>query len=437
MHKNTVTSILLAIAAYNAGAQTTFSSVEDVWKYAETHNVSINNATLEAQKAKRGTQQAYMAFLPSVNTSANFTDNTTIQTTLIPAVIFGGPDGVYKPVQFGQKYNYNAGITAQLDLVNLQTWHNARIAHETEAVNQAQVANTRRNTYQQLAGQYYACLLNKEALRLANRSAAVADSMVTAVTNKFNEGTVNQPNLDNAKLNSERAHQTVVTASYQYRTSLNSLRSLLGFELTDSLLIAGDLKPAQKTAFTGFTEDPSVSLAYHQSQLNLDKLKASNAGIFPTLSLQYSTNTQQFDNTFRPFDAAGPQWYKANFWTLKASWAIFNGGNRWLQSQRNRISYQQATADLEQARRQSVITDENLRLSYNKAAELLTRSQNIMDLSYDNYRHTTLRYEEGIASLEDRLRAFSDFINYQNQYLNSLSEMLIQTYNIKIRQQTF
>jgi len=215
------------------------------------------------------------------------------------------------------------------------------------------------------------------------------------------------------------------------------LRSLLGFELTDSLLIAGDLKPAQKPAFTGFTEDPSVSLAYHQSQLNLDKLKASNAGVFPTLSLQYSNNTQQFDNTFRPFDGAGPQWYKASFWTLKASWAIFNGGNRWLQSQRNRISYQQANADLEQARRQSVITDENLRLSYNKAAELLTHSQNIMDLSYDNYHHTTLRYEEGIASLEDRLRAFSDFINYQNQYLNSLSEMLIQTYNIKIRQQTF
>lgn len=60
-----------------------------------------------------------------------------------------------------------------------------------------------------------------------------------------------------------------------------------------------------------------------------------------------------------------------------------------------------------------------------------------MNLSYDNYKHISLRYQEGVASLDDRLKAFSDYISYQNQYLNSLSEMLVQLYQIKLRQQSF
>jgi outer membrane protein len=433
-----ISTLLFVFIPLFLPAQTTFNTLEEVWKYADAHNVTIGNAALELQKAKRGRQQSVMDFLPDVNATGGFTDNTTIQTTLIPAVIFGGPEGVYRPVQFGQKYIYNAGFTAQLDLVNLQTWHNARIAKETEELNKAALGNIKKNTYQQIATLYYACLLNQEALVLAKQSADVADSVFNSVNNKFAEGNVGLPSLDIAKLNSERAQQTYMTASFQLATSQNSLKALLGMNGTDSLNISQPLKLGDETvADAPFTEDPAISLAFHQSKMNLGKLKASNAGAYPILSVLYSNNTQQYDNTFRPFDAGAPQWFPATYWSLRASWGIFNGGNRWLQSQKNKLSYLQSQADLEQSKRQSAINDENIRLSYLKAKALLGKAQSIMNLSYDNYRHTTLRYEEGIASLDDRLRAFSDYINYQNQYLNSLSEMLVQMYNVKIRQQTF
>jgi outer membrane protein len=418
--------------------QSNFNSVEEAWQFAEAHNVTIRNATLESDKARYGRQQSYLDFLPDVSATGTFTDNTTIQTTLIPAVIFGGPEGVYRPVQFGQKYIYSTGFTATLDLVNLQNWHNVRIAKETEALNKASLANTRRNTYQQIAMQYYACLLNKEAARLALRSAEVADSVYNSVQNKFAEGATSLPNMDIAKLNSERAQQTYITAIYQLKTAQNSLKSILGLSVNDSVTINQPLAAGKIILSDApFAEDPSTSIAQHQSQLNLSKLRASNSGMFPTISLLYSNNSQQYDNTLRPFDANGPQWFPANYWSLRASWTIFNGGSRWLQSQKNKLSYAQSKADLEQSERQTAINDENIRLNYNKAAALLLKAESIMNLSYDNYRHISLRYEEGIASLDDRLKAFSDYINYQNQYLNSLSELLVQLYNVKIRQQSF
>lgn len=438
MYKKGIIAIFILLAMPVAVfGQAVFNSLEQVWAYADAYNVTIKNAGYEVDKARYGRQQSYLDFLPDVNATGSFTNNTSIQTTLIPAVIFGGPEGVYRPVQFGQKYIYNAGFTAQLDLVNLQTWHNARIAKETEELNKASLSNTKKITYQQIATQYYACMLNKEALRLAKSSADAADSVFHSVNNKFVEGAVSLANMDIAKLNGERAQQTYITALYQLRTAQNSLKALLGMSVNDSITINQKMEISENIVTTTFDEDPAVRLAKHQTKLSYDKYKAANAGIYPTLSVLYSNNTQQFDNTFRPFDATGPQWYPATYWTLRASWNIFNGGTRWLQSHKNKLSYLQSKTDEEQAQRQSAINDENLRLSFQKTSALLVKAESIMNLSYDNYRHVSLRYNEGLASLDDRLRAFTDYISYQNQYLNSLSEMLVQLYQIKLRQQSF
>jgi len=438
MYKKLLTLTAIQLCALAANAQTIFHNVEEAWQYADQHSTSIKNAQYEVTKANKGVTQSYLDFLPDVSANAGYTDNLTIQTTLIPAVIFGGPDGTYRPVQFGQKYIYNAGFAAQLDILNLQTWHNARIARETQELNKAQLSNTRRNIYQQVAGQYYACILNREAAVLAAKSAALADSIYQSINNKYEEGTVSLPNLDIAKLNSERAQQTAIAARYQLAVATNALKALIGLSLTDSVYISQRMDDGAKSIQQmAFNEDPAILLARHTAKLNYYKLKQSNAGIVPTLTASYVNNTQQFDNTFRPFSANGPEWFPANYWSLKATWNIFNGGNRWLQSQRNKIAWLQSQADEEQAKRQSAINDENLRLNYMRTAEMYTKAQNIVNLSLDNYQHITLRYEEGLASIEDRQRAFTDYINYQNQYLNTLSELLAQLYSIKLRQQSY
>lgn len=432
-------SILIMIIAlsYSGNAQTVFNTLEDIWQYADVHNITVRNANYELDKAAIARKQAYMAFLPTVSTTASFTYNASLQTTLIPAQIFGGPADTYTPVQFGQKYIYAAGVTAQLDILNLQTWFNVRIARETEELNKASVSNARKTTYQQIATQYYSYLLSKEAARLALASKAVADSVFGAVSNKYTEGTVSLANKDIAQLNSEKAEQTNINAQYQMQLSKNTLKGLLGLAVADSITINGVLSAVTKTeSNTVFTEDPSIRIASLQSQVNYSQYRAASATLYPSLNIIYSNLTQQNDNKFEPFQS-GPAWYPARYWALRASWTIFNAGTRWSQIKRNKIGYYQSMAQLDNARNQSAINDENLRLSYQRSAALLAKSESIMALSLDNYRHITNRYETGLASIEDRLNAFTDYINYQNQYLNSLSDMLVQLYQVKIRQQTF
>ncbi len=437
MYKKTVILFVLLAVCCAADGQTFFTSLEDVWKYADSHNVQIRIAEYELDKGVYAKKQSYLALLPSVGVTGSFTDNTSLQTTLIPAVIFGGPAGTYQTVQFGQKYIYAGGLSAQMDIINVQTWFNMRIAKETEELNKASLANQKKSTYQQIATQYYSYLLSKEAARLAASSAAVADSIYQSVNNKFAEGTVSMANVDVAKLNSERVQQTNITAQYQMQTAKNSLKGLLNLSVSDSLEINAALQSNMNTPATAaFAQDPAVTLASYQSKVNLSQYKYANANFLPTLNVLYSNSQQQNDNTFEPFQG-GPAWYPARFWSLRATWNIFTGGTRWLQSQKSRINYRESQLQLESAQKQSAINDENLRLSYMRTTALLSKTENVMKLSLDNYHHISNRYETGLGTIEDRLAAFKDYIDYQNQYLNSLSDMLVQLYQIKIRQQSF
>ncbi len=415
-----------------------FRSLNDVWTYADEHNITVRTARYDIEKSQYATKGAIGNFLPQLGLNGTATENTALQTTLIPGQLFGGKDNSYKAVQFGQKYIYNGGFTAQMDIVNVQTWMSMKIARESEALSRDSMTNQKKTVYQQIATQYYSFLLMKVAADLAHTSERIADSVLQSVQSKFADGLANAANVDVAKMNLMRAKQTSITSEYQMATSKNTLKGLLDIAPKDSLEIADDLNHAEAVSDVGiFALDPSVTIAERQVNLGMLQYKNTLSTFWPTLSVSYNDATQQNDNKFEPFSTGGPFWYPARYWTLHASWMLFNGGSRYWTAKRSKVAWEEKKLLADNVRKQADINDENLRLAYKKAAALAANSKTVMELSLDNYRHTCYRYKEGMATMEDRLNAFSDFINYQNQYLNNISDLLVQTYLVKIRQTEF
>lgn len=440
MRSKFIITITLLICGYAAGAQVVFHSLEDVWKYADAHNITIRTAKHDVTKSGYAKKQSYSAMLPQASATGSYTDNIARQTTLIPGDIFGGPAGTFRALQFGQQYVYAGGFSAQMNILNLQNWFNVQIAKETEKMSRDSLAYTRKTIYQQIATQYYSYLLMKEAERIAAQSASVADSVYLSNANKYKEGTVNEGNVDLAKLNLERAQQAQITASYQALTAKNNMKALLDLSVTDSLVFDASLQSnINIDAGAIFQEDPAIKLAMHKVNISQGQYKLANSAFAPTIGVLYNYTTQRYDKTFEPFTGATgvAAWFPAQYWSLQASIPIFTGGSRYYQSQRNKISLLQSREQYESAVKQTAINDENIRLNYRKAAAVLIKAENVMMLSLDSYHHISYRYQAGITSIDDRLSAFRDYLDYQNQYLNSLSDMLVQLYQVKIRQQSF
>ena len=223
-------------------------------------------------------------------------------------------------------------------------------------------------------------------------------------------------------------------------TARNNLKALLGFSLKDSLMISASLRSSINVESAGaFTEDPSLRLAFWKTKINLTQYKIANSAFLPSLNVLYNYAGQRYDKKFEPFDGAtgAAGWYPAQYWSLQASIPLFASGGRLFQSKRNKLNYEESMEQYENAKKQSAINDENIRLNYQKATAVLSKAEDVMKLSFDNYRHVAYRYEAGLSPIDDRLSAFKDYIDYQNQYLNSLSDMLVQLYQVKIRQQSF
>jgi len=433
--------ITLLLLSSLTQAQTVFRSLEEVWKYADVHNITIRTAKYEVERSGYAKNQAYGALLPQANATGSYTDNISLQTTLIPEDLLpGGTPGAYRPLQFGEQFVYVGGVAAQLNILNLQNWYNARVAKETEEWNKASYASSRKNVYQQVATQYYSYLLMQEAAKLAEQSSLLADSVYQSTNDKFKEGSVNEGNVDVAKLNYERAQQNYITANYQMLIARNNMKALLNFSVKDSLIIEASLTNTLEAGATSvFQEDPAITLALNQEKISLIQYNAANGAYAPTINLLYNYSTQRYNKTFEPFSGATGTagWFPAQYWGLQATVPLFTGGSRWFNAKKNKIAYIESKEQYENTQKQSAINDENIRLNYVKAVAVLEKAKDVMSLSLDNYTHISYRYEGGIESIESRLNAFKDYIDYQNQYLNSLSDMLVQLYQIKIREQSF
>ena len=439
MFKNILLIVLFLALGQAAEAQIVFRSLEDAWKYADVHNITIITAKYEAEKALYAKRASYSALLPQVNATGSYTDNIQLPVTIVPAGLLS-PNFPGGAISFGQKYVYAGGINAQMNVLNLQNLYNARIARQTEELNKVSLANNKKTVYQQVATQFYSYLLMQEAYRLAEQSANTADSVFQSVSNKFKEGTVNEANVDVAKLNFERAQQNQISAKYQMLTAQNNLKALLNMSVKDSLAIESTLNENLQLETTApFQKDPAILLADYQAKISLSQYRAANGAFAPTLNVLHNYNTQRYDKILEPFSGATgtSAWFPAQYWALQASIPLFTSGSRLFQSRKSKIAWNESVAQYENAQRQSEINDENIRLNYEKAVAVLSKTKDVMNLSFDNYTHISYRYEGGIESIESRLNAFKDYIDYQNQYLNSLSDMLVQLYQLKIRQQSF
>ncbi|MFT3823826.1 MAG: TolC family protein [Chitinophagaceae bacterium] len=433
MHKKFFIFLLCLLGISMARAQTNFSSLEELWHYADSHNIQLKTAEAEKIKAGTNVKQAYGGLLPTVTANGSYTDNMKIQSTLIPSEIFNpaAAPGTFTEVTFGRRFIYNGNIVAQLDLLNTEDWFSVKLAKLNNELAALNISQARQDLYKQLANAWFSSLLLAEAENISRENVRVCTSIHEVAKNKFNEGTISEITVNTALINKEKAERNLNVAVQNKLVQINNLRSLLNIKDSISLPVSNTEKNAAIADGT-FTSDPSVQLAYTQMQLAKSKWQSSKAAFFPTLSAYYQYNTQIAADNFMKFSNSNtlPQQY----WGLRLSMPVFAGNARRFQMQNAKVDYALRQEQYESSRLQAGISDQNLLITYNSSLGAYQKSKNILSLYRRNDEHAQKRLQEGMISLDERLRSYSDLITSQNEYLQSMSDYFIQQYSLKIRQ---
>lgn len=428
--------IPVLLAANVAMAQLRFASLQDIWTYAEQHNIQLKSAHSNGVIAGINIKQAYGAMLPTVTATGGYTDNIRIQPTLIPEKLLNPnvPDGVFTEATFGRRFIYNGGILAQFDILNIQDWYTVRRARLNDAISRLNIANVKMGLYQQLADTYYAYMLLTEAERLSRENLKTTTAIYELADNKFREGVISEATINTVLINKGKAEKSLDAAMQHRQLQLNNLQ--LQLNTPDSIMLTGNLDDGiPVNAMDSFPIDPAVKLSDTRMQLSENEVRNATAALAPTISAIYQYNLQLSTSEFLKSKDGNtmPQQY----WGLRLTAPLFAGKTRLYNIQKAKIEYDLKQKEHSHTRLQADINNRNLLLAYNASFKTYQKAKNILTLYQSNDAHAARKFKEGIISLDERLKSYSDLIINQNEYLQNMSDYFMQQYLLKIRQTNF
>lgn len=437
MRRGLLLIVLMCVCCCELWAQHTFQSLEELWKYAEEHNIQIRTTHAQKETGSAAVRQARNNFLPSVNLNSAFTDNITIQPTLVPAELFGGEPGTFVEEKFGKRYNYNAGLSAQFDLVNANTWFAVKGARLEESVSDLNWKLNRQNIYKATSSAYFTYYLMRECEKLADESFKTAEVMLTHARNLYQQGQISQVTLNTTTIHVKSASLSLLESRQSQQNALVQLKQWMDMSVRDSLILTDNWPVSSSEGLTALSSSADINVKLSQMQMlsASSSWQASKAAYAPTLTAVYAFNTQITGDEFLNFNHTNnlPQQY----WGLRLTMPLLAHGTRAFQMEKQRLEYETATKRYESAARQAAVNDDNLVDNYHSAKEKLGVSNEILELYHNNDVHAARQLEAGQISLDERLRVYQDYLNYKNEYLRNLSDFYMRYAELKVRQQLF
>jgi outer membrane protein TolC len=420
-----------------AGKTTTVRlSLEQAQNFAYEHNYDLINSTTDVEIARKMVKENTAIGLPQVSAGVDYMDNIESPTNVIPNFMRNiMPDPEKQPktleMKFGMKYNVSANLTAtQLVysgqyLVGLQTAKAfLETAKQKDVKNKVEVRD-------QVADAYYLLLVLDQALQILDSTYVVVNRMSNEARKSLENGLIEDIDVDQAELTRSNLEAQVVDTRSARNIAYANFKFLLGLKddqeciLTDKLEFF--LAQVDKDALISMPFDYQRNLDWtvlkKADYLVLMKYKLAKTAYHPTLAgfFSYSLNAQRSEWSF--FKST-ENWFNTVNWGLSLSIPIWSSGSR-------KYSVDQARLNVEKTK----VTDEKFRVGLNLQVETAKKDFNNNYFIYQNkkkgfetalkiYDKTRVKFTMGISSSTDLLQRYNQFLQANQDYMQSMYTVL-------------
>ena len=428
----TLSTTFVVAQSNEMDVQIQFQSFQELLKYADEHAIQIQNALIGEQIASANKKGAKSYLYPSVNASAGYNNNLTLQPTLVPEQFFNpnATEGSFRELTFGQQHVYSTGIQAQWNILNFQKLFASQTADIFAEQSEINTQKNKYNTYNLLASTYYSILLTQEAIVIYEENLKVSEAIYKSTNEKFQKGIASEEALNLAKIKQLQNRNTLQQALSNRSRFYTQLQSQLN---TSQQFIISDSPQNYSLTSTNFeTIHPEITWQEMEVDKQKSLLKEKKALLLPNLSLNYQYNTSWATDGFTDFSNANelPQQYIG----AKLNIPIFSGFSSRSKIKKSKLELQQQELQLENTKLVKQNEDDLLLLDVNQFEEELAENSKIMVLIQKNDVHAENKYNSGITSLNERLDSYEDLLNAQNAYLQSLASYTLAKYKLNIRQ---
>ncbi|WP_166444671.1 TolC family protein [Dyadobacter bucti] len=426
--------LLLAACFFSAKAQDIFSLGQSV-DYTLQHHPSLLVYDNNSRIAREKSTQSLSGYLPQVTASATLIDNIRLQTTVLPAGIFG-PEP--KAVQLGTKYNTNAGLDFSQTIYDQSKLTGIKANKPYMIMTELQKKQNQELLIYNTSTAYFQVLIYQQQLAILRSNKVKYEEMVKVLTYQYEKGMVLEKDVDRIKVNLNTTNYQIDDAAIKEQLAINTLKNAMGMPLENELVIRDSLHyemfadglPKESLSLESLTE---VKINEQSIALQEINVKIKQAAYLPTLNAVGKLATQSLSNDFSDAFAS---WKGFTYVGATLSIPLTNGFKR-------KSMLKEEKLILDNNRSEFNINKENLKLRFENAKTAVGTAYSSYRSSEDNMvlakkllDVTDYQYQRGVVGLTDYLNDDSAYKTAQANYINGLYNLMISQLNYQKSQGT-
>ncbi len=405
-----------------AQEEISLNSVEEAFKLARANNPDLEIFQLQVEQARIEMKAARLHRLPTISASFSGQNNRSLATTPLPGEIFGQPGEVVN-AQFGQPYNYNAGITVSKSVFDVGNKVQAKMAATEHDLQIGQQSAYEQQLAYQTSFYYYALLVANRSVTLNRQDVSLTDSILTISRQRREEGLINESSYLQAQILANNTRENLsqsVALQAEYEIQLKLLLDLpqgavlrLGEKLDVRDIHALNIELGQ---------DRELEISKTEVELSALRVKHQKSAFLPKLSLESYFGQQQFREDFGLSVSAG-DWSAYSYLGISLYVPLFTGFSNKNNLKSAQIAHQIATKRLASNELASSHQDKTLLQNFISSRDRVDYTKENLELYHKATRLSLQKYEEGLIGLDEHLSNFEDMLKAEQHYLNALTTL--------------
>ena len=408
----------------------TFATIQEVFEYTKSNNITFQNAALQIELAKLTKKSSVLnAINPKIPSSYQAINNQNQQVSFLPGQAFGLPAGTFKEVTIGQQYVSTFSIQPQFDILNLATIAQIKSAKLNEQLIENQNKINQQNLFEKINSVYFNILALNAQKEIVASNIEIATKIVTITTNKFNEGLARKQEVNEAEVNLINLKDKMQQIEYTLQIQQQTLGLFFENKIVPSLSqsITDYEKSTKNSTIKNELLVENSSILYQIAKQDLKSIRLQQ---LPVVSFISSYNWQNLSND--NFYATNSNRVNFNYVGLKVNYDLPTNVQKHTAVHSKSIQLKIAEFNAEHSKKENENRNNQLLLETEKAVAQLENLKKIVELKEDSYQKNNNQYIENILPLDKLLISQNDLIMSQLNVISALATIGFNKTKIEI-----
>lgn len=387
-----------------------------------TNNLQVKNSQLDQQSINAQIKEAKSGFLPSVDLNGQYQYYITIPSMMVPAEMFGGPQGQYKAISFSSKQTTTASIQVSEVLFNQKIFIALKAAKTAKNMSELQMTKTKEDLIYNVSAVYYNIQVLNENLAMLD-SNIISMAKMLAINKTLEENNIlSKSAYKRLQINFENLKNERQNLGLTGEKAANLLKFLMGLPMTENIKVSSfEEKDIQlNTGVANVEKRTDIQLMNKQIEIAKLNKEVVIADFYPSLAGFYNYGLTGYNNEFSLTKTINDRWINGSYVGLQLKVPIFSGFSRMQKVKQKEFGIQIAKNNLElvkQSAQKEVSDATNNYLSRINSFENTKRS---LALAKELFQNSNTEYRNGIISISDLLLIQNDLTTARNNYSNAM-----------------